>query len=496
MPLRPWASAAALLALTAAILPTRGNAGPASLDAWIGRELSPYVIAELSSYPLFKGAVLRFVVLDGDNPAARSNALALGIRDRLAADAVDTPGLVVAWRPEDPAAHRGAPQSGYDCTAAQADIYVGIEAQPLGMHGLRVAVRALDMQEQRWVSGFGLEWRGDLTIPEQRALQTPLADRSFLGDRGVPFEESELDMLAARLARDLGCNLMRQVSGDYVFPPTDTAASDTVGRITDLVGNNVASAGQLRFAATATEATVRLETSAHRIDADLYQYWVRAVPTGADPDLLPVSASAYGTMPPDVPATGEALASGAGIELAQHDLLDGIRIVHPAGGATCGGRNPGYASSGWRPEPASCVAIEVRTRADAVVFLLNHQPNHGLVRLDDGACRSRTAARVARAREPLRLELPGNVQADTWETQDSWSVNPDSETYYAVAVSDSRAARELASTLDRLPQRCTDSLRIGYEGRQLDRWLNEFARELARWPADVDWRALSVRDVY
>jgi len=496
MPSRLWASAAALAALGAATLPAVGYARQASLEAWLGHDLSPYIVSELSSYPLFKGAVLRFVVLDGDNPAARSNALALGIRDRLAADAVDTPGLVVAWRPDDPAAHLGAPQSGQDCAATQADFYIGIEAQALGGTGLRVAVRALDVEEQRWVSGFGLEWRGELTPPEQRALKTPLADRSFLGDRGVPFEDAELDMLAARLARDLGCNLMRQVSGDYVFPPADAATTDTLGRITDLVGNNVASAGQLRVAATATEATVRLETSAHRIDADLYQYWVRAVPTGTDPDLLPVSVSAYTTLPPSAPEHGAVLAIAAGAELPQNDLLENVRLVHVASGAACGARRTGYAASGFRPEPGGCAAIEVNTRIDAVVFLLNHQPNHGLVRLDDGACRNRTAARVARAGVPLRLPLPGNVGADTWAIEESWAVNPGSETYYAVAVSDSRAARELATMLDRLPQRCTESLRIGYKGRQLDRWLNEFARDFARWPTDVDWRALSVRDVY
>ena len=52
MPSRLWASAAALAALGAAALPAVGYARQASLEAWLGHDLSPYVVSELSSYPL------------------------------------------------------------------------------------------------------------------------------------------------------------------------------------------------------------------------------------------------------------------------------------------------------------------------------------------------------------------------------------------------------------------------------------------------------------
>ena len=47
-----------------------------------------------------------------------------------------------------------------------------------------------------------------------------------------------------------------------------------------------------------------------------------------------------------------------------------------------------------------------------------------------------------------------------------------------------------------LSERCSDSLRVGFEGRQLDRWLGDLGRDFARWQADADWRAVSVREVY
>jgi len=485
--------ALALLALVT--LAQAASARTPALDDWISHELTPYLTGRLSTYPLFKDGVLRFVVLDGENPVARSNALVLGLRDRLEAEAVDTPGLTVAWRSDDPAIRRSDAWSGHDCAAVEPDFLIGIEAVAVGPDDLHVMVRALDVAERRWVSGFGLEWRGRLGTRERRALQTPMADRSFLGERGVPFGAEETDRLAARLARDLDCALMRQVSGDYVFAPAGDG-DDPTGRIAALVEHNVAGTGRLRFATTPEAATARLETSAVRIDDSLYQYWVRVVPTGTDAGLLPVSVSAYVELSPYDADRGLLAVDAASIALPKGDLLQDIRLVRLNSGNGCGARQPGYVAAGWHRGPESCAAIEVATREDAVVFLLNHQPNHGLVRIGDGTCRQRTAARIARAGEPLRLPLPADVGADSWSPSDQWLLDPAADTYYAIAISDSNAARELARMLDRLPQRCSDSLRVGFEGRQLDRWLGDLGRDFARWQADADWRAVSVREVY
>jgi hypothetical protein len=49
--------------------------------------------------------------------------------------------------------------------------------------------------------------------------------------------------------------------------------------------------------------------------------------------------------------------------------------------------------------------------------------------------------------------------------------------------------------MDRLPVRCTDSLRPGFEDKQLQDWLEELASVTAAHARQVDWRAIEVRNV-
>ena len=81
-----------------------------------------------------------------------------------------------------------------------------------------------------------------------------------------------------------------------------------------------------------------------------------------------------------------------------------------------------------------------------MVFVLNHQQNNGLVRLDDGRCTYRTAARISRANEVITIALPTSLLRDSWLPEDEWRLEPDADTYYAIAVSDSRAARKLGAS--------------------------------------------------
>ena len=80
---------------------------------------------------------------------------------------------------------------------------------------------------------------------------------------------------------------------------------------------------------------------------------------------------------------------------------------------------------------------------------------------------------------------------------DNWALDPDADTYYAIAVSDTKAARILSKHLQKLPQRCTDSvsLRTRRRAPRKTGW-TEFSLALADWQPYVDWQAIHVKNVF
>jgi hypothetical protein len=76
-----------------------------------------------------------------------------------------------------------------------------------------------------------------------------------------------------------------------------------------------------------------------------------------------------------------------------------------------------------------------------------------------------------------------------------WRISPGVDTYYALAVNDSRAAREFANHIDTLPLRCNGSIRRGLRNNALHRWLEEFAVLAERHAPHVGWRAIEIKDV-
>ena len=140
--------------------------------------------------------------------------------------------------------------------------------------------------------------------------------------------------------------------------------------------------------------------------------------------------------------------------------------------------------------------LQTEARVDAIVFFLEHQTNHGLVRLADAECRSRTSARIARSGEALRFPIARTSSASrNWAETYEWEIAPDLDTYYAVVVTDAKVARRIANHMDRLPLRCSDALRPGLEDGELQAWLNSFAMLTAKASEHIDWRAIEVRDV-
>ena len=185
-----------------------------------------------------------------------------------------------------------------------------------------------------------------------------------------------------------------------------------------------------------------------------------------------------------------------GVAMAGGAVLDSLRLVRLEANRSCPGRETRYRQRAYGDTRSDCLGLEVTTTQDAVVFVLNHQQNNGLVRLAGNGCEFRTAARIARANESITVPLPTDLIRDGWLPAERWQLDPDADTYYAIAISDSEAARAIASHLDKLPRRCADSGRLGYEGHALESWLRALSASGARWQPHVDWDAIRIKNVY
>jgi hypothetical protein len=483
-----------------ASLPSGAASRYADLDAWLANDLTPFVREQLKTHPRFKGESLRFVVLQNGNPLATSNSLALRIRDNLREAVADVPGVRIAWQPDDPHYLSSAGPGGVDCTMTEVNYLIGVEMKLVESGMLAVDIRALDVEDRSVVPDFSISWKGPISSRQYRDFSRTETDLTFRGKREAPYDESQTDLLAAHLAHDLGCKLLRQTRAEYVLTASVTdPGSGRVSGMVELVSNNLAHYRTLQFSSTDETANSVIEGKAHQIDDDLFQYWITVQPKDSNSELQALSASAYVRLPERF-AVAELSIVRPGPEMrSDADFLASLKIVELPDSPTCtsnriDSRSPVYRRS---YEDNSCFALAVQSTDDAVVFFLNHQLNNGLVRLADASCLQRTSARIVKSNQQLEFVLPpDSLSSAAWSAADDWQLHPDLDTYYAVAASDTRAARALSQHIEQLPKRCTAPVRPGLEGIALRRWMEELTEIMNHWGPAIDWRTIRVKNIY
>lgn len=485
-----------LAALVVALVARSGEASTTDVEAWVAGDLTRYVASEMQRLPRFDDAAVRFVVMDNGSPEAAADELSLRLKDRLKRGVLDTPGVRIRWQPG-VASRPRLPRSGADCEATEVQYLVGLETRAAGSGDYSVTLRVLDVVENAWVAGFTRGWQGPLTAEQRRASRRRSVDRTFQGSRGVPFGHTETDLVALALARDLRCQLMRQVAGDYVLAASaGESADDPLGRILPLVRNNIAGVSALRFAIEDGHANATLAGRAHAVDSGLHQYWVTLIPTDPDSELVPVSSSVYLRLPARAATGSVAGLPDPIVPLPAVRVLDDVEIVRLAADGNCRTGADRLRAASFARSPADCLGLRVSSREDAAIFILYHQRRFGLVRMGGSSCEDRGSPRIARLEEAVTVALPGEALRSDWQPETAWRLEPGANTYYALAVSDSKAARRLAAHLRKLPARCAETLRVGLTGRELERWLAGLRAAMSRWESAVDWRAVSVSHVY
>ena len=476
-------------------IPAVAESREKDLDRWVDRDLIPYVRQQLILHPRFSDETVMFVILDDNVPASSSNALALSMRDRLLAAAVATQGVEIGWQQgRSGAALESTPQ---DCIHVDVHYYIGIELKQKLDGSYAANVRALDLEDRNWVTGFGRRWQGKLSTSQRQAMRQSRVDDTFVGSRDLPFTLAQTDLLASHLAHQLSCTLKRRVEDDYVVSVdlVEAPASGLEGTV-ELISNNLANRQALTLSTEEDATNAILSGKAHRIDGLLHQYWVTVTPSRETEEIAALSASAYIVLPEAVarparrPAAAPVVAASrprmpppVSIPNAGKDpLISALQITAPLSRSDCGMH--------------SCSILQTQARVDSIVFFLEHQANHGLVRLADAECRDRTSARIARSGQALRFPIARTTTSSRdWSETFEWELAPDLDTYYAVVVTDAKVARRIANHMDQLPMRCSEALRPGLEDGELQSWLNGFAMLTADASEHIDWRAIEVRNV-
>jgi len=481
--------------LAIALLAIAPPAATAARDVedWVTGELADYVHARLTTAPRFDGTSVQLVVFADDRAASRTNELALALRNGLRRSLAGRRDIRLSGQPDPHQALRQPPMTAEDCAAMRPDVLIGIEVRRAARDDAVVRVRALDDADNRWVPDFGREWRGRLTSAQQRALDTDAVDRSYLGRRDVPYDVSETDLIASHLARDLRCKLMRRVSGEYRLAIAEAPDDgDALAGVPKLVSHQVGGISSLRLLAGAGAANSALTAALHPVDGRLYQYWLVLEPDAGSTDLQPLASSVYVEMNPP-PASVASVDPVMPASTAA--LLSDMRLVRLSGSPVC--LDAGVSTSLLARGGVRCAALRVTAADDAVVFLLNHQQNLGLVRLADDRCAIRPRPYVLRRGESLTVRLPDLVAIDdaTWSSVSGWPLVPGGEVYFAIASADDDAAREIARHVSTLPARCSDAVRPGLDGAALTHWLYGLKDVLETRSAEVAWRAVRTRSV-
>ena len=445
----------------------------ADLDTWIETVLTPYVSETLATHPRFAGESLRFVVMENGNPQATTNLLALHIRDRLRDTAGDVPGIRIAWQPDNP--HFLRESEHVDCTRGEAHYLIGIELTLIESGGLQAELHAFDTEDRSLVAGFTKSWRGAISSRQYRQFRNAEVDQTFRGEREAPYQKSQADLLAAHLAHELGCKLLRQTEAEYVLLESENEDRDSSDEhVVELVSNNLMQYRALQFSPDNEYANAVIEGKAYQIDNDLYHYWVTLQPL--DAELPSLSASAYVRMPDNFSANPPMQ--------SDTDIIESLSIVELRTRDAC-------------RSFSKCHALQISSSDDAIVFFLNYQVDDGLVRLSELSCVDRSNVRVVTTDEPRQFPLPSNLMTSArWSATDAWQLEPNLDTYYAIAAVDAKAARELSQHIARLPERCSGIPRPGLEGSSLRLWTRELVSIIKKWEPVIDWQTVQVTNVY
>jgi hypothetical protein len=438
-----------------------------SLQAWVDTDLAPYVAQQLGQHPRFKGEPVIIVRLDGDDIQPDIDGLTRSIRDQVMDGLLKTPGVHVPWQPQQQPEQHHRTLDQLQCGRLRdASYFIGIEIARTASEQFRVAVRALDVREGEWVSGFTRHWSGSLTLSELRALQVRRTDESLRGLRVLPFSAGQPDLAATYLANNLSC-LLRQQDVEDLRIKVQTNPSDTpqLRTLLGLIGNNLSRYREVQVTDAGRQANFELRGETHMIQPDLYQVWVILNPVDSGIHLAGMDTATYiRTRLVDNSAGKRSVpreASGLKPAIARMELVR---------------RAQGYGNQdACRNEQLGCPLLELDVEQADQVFVFAHGNKDGISQLS-GSC-DRTVSAQPQSGMYLYHFPEARYTPSDWIT------------VYALATSGAEAGRQLRQLRQDLPDACSNTGGLHSDDPGREQWLDRLDRFVAANRDHAVWTA-------
>jgi hypothetical protein len=255
--------------------------GGMPLDEWIYHVATPYLQKELSENPRFAGEPFLLVSMQRENVDPMISDLTLELREKLIDGLLAKPGIGLVWRPSEKMWKHHTSLSQMECNPiVKEKYYIGIDASLSTVSNkLDVKIRALDISEKKWVTGFGISWQGVPSSLQKKSVQQKKPDNYLLGLRPLPFNAEQADLLASYLSKNLSC-LFVNMELDEAIVHIEKENPNKIKYFENafgLVSSYLAKYRGVTVANDASRANIVAHIKVHEIHNGFYQVWLNAI---------------------------------------------------------------------------------------------------------------------------------------------------------------------------------------------------------------------------
>lgn len=442
---RAAALALALLAAWVCSSASHASTLDGALADWVTQKAGPELVEVLGNHPRFKGETLTVVTMRDGAPSTRSTALNRALEEAVTHQLLKQSQVRVTWRSQQ--TQCGAPRS--------VPYLLGIEISNASRSRASVNIVLVDVEENIWVPGVHLSWRGVLSRNEQLALRKEVS-RSPLGTVDRPLAAENAGKVAERLYEQMRCAFPRGLDGTVTVGPAD---SSQMRPIAEALRSRVRQSSQFETPAVPEDARwiIALRPtqrgaggSATRLDLALTE-----TSRGSEQQVASVFVRGMTRLADTEPDRN--------VGQDQHAVTDSETAVEPVSTGLLSALI--QTSSGPCPDrlDQQCASVEIEVLQPSYLLVFRTQNGN----LTGVQCKSH-ARRSEASRKRYRL-----------------SVHPDVTTgLYVLATTERAVARSLQSVLRRAPGSCSNTR------HSTARWLDRLSNDIASYADAVEWRAI------